>query len=211
MAIFIAVAQLKGGSGKSTLATNLAGYLSAEMAVGLIDADQPQGTSASWATLRAGDSLKLATPHNAGELVQAAQALDATCKVVIIDLPPRLHEISKAALIISDLVTIPVSGSAPEVWAVQDMLDLINQAREKAPKLKARLVWNKYRATRAQDEIIKTVTAQLGIKAMTTHLGNRTAYSEAIGRGLTVGEWPDQKARAEMAALIQEIRKEVKA
>lgn len=210
MAVFIAVAQLKGGSGKSTVATNLAGYLAKEMKVGLIDADQPQGTSASWATLRAGDQLTLATPHNAGELVQAAQSLDSTCDVVIIDLPPRLHEISKAALIISDLVTIPVSGSAPEVWAVQDMLELISQAKEKAPKLKARLVWNKYRDTREQNEIIGAVTKQLGIKAMAAHLGNRAAYSAAIGRGLTVGEWPDQKARAEMAALIQEIRKETK-
>ena len=57
MARFIAVAQLKGGAGKSTLATNLAGYLSREMSTGLIDADQPQGTSASWATLREDSQL----------------------------------------------------------------------------------------------------------------------------------------------------------
>ena len=86
MARFIAVAQLKGGAGKSTLATNLAGYLSREMSTGLIDADQPQGTSASWATLREDSQLKLAAPKSATELVKAAEAMDSACEVVILSL-----------------------------------------------------------------------------------------------------------------------------
>jgi len=209
MARFIAVAQLKGGAGKSTLATNLAGYLSREMSAGLIDADQPQGTSASWATLREDSQLKLAAPKSATELVKAAEAMDSACEVVIIDLPPRLHEISRAALVFSDLVIIPISGSAPEIWAAQDMLGLINEARGKAPDLKCRLIWNRYRHSKTAEATAEAINEQLGIPRFNTTLGSRTAYSEAIGRGLTVHEWSDQKAKTEMQSLVSEIRNEV--
>ena len=53
MAKIISLIQLKGGSGKSTITTNLAGALAMKgERVGLIDADQPQNTSGSWAVIR---------------------------------------------------------------------------------------------------------------------------------------------------------------
>jgi chromosome partitioning protein len=50
----IGIAQLKGGTGGSTLACNLAGELAKIGITVLIDCDVPQGTSSSWAALRAG-------------------------------------------------------------------------------------------------------------------------------------------------------------
>ena len=207
---FITIAQVKGGSGKSTLATNLAGALSAKLKVGVIDADQPQATTASWATIRNDEGLSVETPTNARELVAAAQAMDGTCEVVIIDTPPRLHDMSRAALVLSDLALIPISGSAPDVWATQDMISLIAEAKTKTPRLKARLVWNRYRPTKTSEATIAEISSQLGIEAMASKMGNRVAYSEAIGRGLTVLQWPDPKAQAEVMALVREIRRELK-
>lgn len=48
----IGVIQVKGGAGRSTLSTNLAGELSKVGTTVLIDGDMPQGTSASWFTVR---------------------------------------------------------------------------------------------------------------------------------------------------------------
>ena len=48
----IGVIQVKGGAGRSTLSTNLAGELSKVGKTVLIDGDMPQGTSASWFTVR---------------------------------------------------------------------------------------------------------------------------------------------------------------
>ena len=52
MAKIISIIQVKGGTGKSTLVTNLVGVMAARKKVVLIDADMPQATSASWASIR---------------------------------------------------------------------------------------------------------------------------------------------------------------
>ena len=69
MTKIIGIVQVKGGAGRSTLATNLAGELSKFGRTVLIDGDMPQGTSASWYSIRqqsdkAGDLITdTATDH----------------------------------------------------------------------------------------------------------------------------------------------------
>ena len=48
MGQIIGIIQIKGGVGRSTLATNLAAALTQIGSTALVDADVPQGTSASW-------------------------------------------------------------------------------------------------------------------------------------------------------------------
>ena len=48
----IGIIQVKGGAGRSTVSTNLAGELSKLGKTVLIDCDMPQGTSASWYSVR---------------------------------------------------------------------------------------------------------------------------------------------------------------
>lgn len=213
MAKIISVIQLKGGSGKSTLSTNLVGALAMRgLKVGLIDADQPQNTSGSWAAIRhaampllEGHQLLLHRPKDAKELIQAARAMDAAADWIVIDLPPRLHEISRAALMLSDLAIMPVSPSAAELWAVQDMLELIARAKEKKPDLRALLLWNKYRPSKAATAAIEALE-QMGLDRLDSTLSQRQAYSDALGRGLTVLEGTDTKAKQELEALLKEIQ-----
>jgi len=216
----IGVIQVKGGAGRSTIATNLAGAISIGARVALIDCDMPQGTSASWGAIRQDGqqhmNLTIATAKDHQDLVKVAEDLAETHDYIVIDGPPRIAEITRAMLILSDLCLIPLGASAAEIWATSDLLTTINDAKtfgkEIGKKIDARIIWNRYRGTtNAAKEMPAAVKEELGLPALDTKLGYRVAYSDALARGMTVLEWPDRAARDEMEQLCREVGKIIKA
>lgn len=204
----IGVVQVKGGVGRSTIATNLAGSLPG--AVALVDCDMPQGTSASWAAIREQQgktgTLTIKTAGNHVELVKLVEILSSSHEYVVLDCPPRIAEMTKAALILSDLCLVPLGASAAEVWATSDLLTTIKAASQVKPTVDARIVWNRYRAsTSSAQELSAAVSDGLGLAEMKNKLGLRVAYSDAFARGMTVLEWNDKAARDEMTKLVDEI------
>ena len=114
---------------------------------------------------------------------------------------------TRAALVLADLCLIPVGASAAEIWATSDLLALVEEAKKVKP-VNARMVWTRYRAhTRLAQELSELATKELGLVALSTALGMRVAYMEALGAGLTVGELSEPNARAEITGLINEIQK----
>jgi chromosome partitioning protein len=144
----IGIIQVKGGAGRSTVSTNLAGELSKLGKTVLIDCDMPQGTSASWFSVReqAGKASNLVadTATNHRELVaKVEQYQDAD--FIVLDGPPRIAELTRAILVLADLCLIPVGASAAEIWATSDLLALIEEAKKVKP-VNARMIWTRYRA-----------------------------------------------------------------
>lgn len=210
MSRVIGVVQVKGGAGRSTIATNLAGMLSAEgKRVALIDCDMPQGTSASWAAIRLADkpaSLTIATASNHNELAKQVESLDAEHDYLVLDGPPRIAEMTRAALILSHISLIPMGASAAEIWATSDLLTTIHEAREVKPDLDARILWTRFRgSTKSAQELSHAAQGELGLKELKSKIGYRVAFSEALARGLTVTEWPERTAKVEMLAVGKEI------
>lgn len=208
MTQIIAVVQEKGGTGKSTIATNLVGMATTNLRVALVDADLPQGTSASWSAIRLKEkpeNLTAKTANNYQELIELVQELKTTHDLIVIDAPPRVAEITKAALIMSTLTLIPLGASAAEVWGTMDLLQIIESAKTHK-SIKARILWNRFRAsTRSAKELSETVKSELKIKQLDTKIGYRVAYCEALARGLTALEWTDKQARQEIKALGKEV------
>jgi len=210
-AAIIGLVQVKGGAGRSTIATNLAGELSRFQDVALLDCDLPQATSASWAALReqAGQAgrLQADTVRDHRELVNKVEALERKVGAIILDGPPRLAEMSRAIILLSDLCLVPVSASAAEVWATSDLLVLIEDAR-KMRKVNARLLWTRFRAhTRLAQELAAEADKALKLQALKSALGYRVAYPEALGLGRTAAEMGDPEARNEVVGLVAEIRR----
>jgi len=204
----ISLVQQKGGAGRSTLATNIAGILSKAHDVTLIDCDVPQGTTASWYAIRREDNhpgnLNVLTADSYTSLVNQVHGL--TTEYLILDAPPRVEEITRAILMLSDLLLIPLGASAAEIWATTDLIDTIQDAEKKHKGLITRIVWNRYRGyTKSAQELSKAVNTGLPVKSCKTKLGYRVAYAEALGRGLTVAEWGNMTARHEIVALTAEI------
>lgn len=206
----IGIVQLKGGAGRSTLATNLATILSRKAPTALLDCDMPQGTSASWYAVREAEGraerLTLANVETARDLVGTIEGLDHD--YVVIDAPPRIAEVTRAILMLSDLLLIPLGASAAEIWATTDLLETIEEAQAERPELKSRIVWNKFRAyTKSAPELRDAVKKELKAPALKNTMGYRVAYSEALARGLAADEWTDKAAREEVRAVVAEIER----
>lgn len=212
----IGVIQVKGGAGRSTVSTNLAGEMSKHGKTVLIDCDMPQGTSASWFAVRQqaetkqgrllSANLTADTAANHRELVaKVEQHQDAD--YIILDGPPRIAELTRAILVLADLCIVPVGASAAEIWATSDLLVLIEEAKKVKPVM-ARMIWTRYRShTRLAQDLSEMAAKELGLVALSTSLGLRVAYMEALGEGLTVAEMSEPSAKAEVRQLTEEIQK----
>ena len=216
MAKIIGVIQVKGGAGRSTLATNLAGELGKVGRTVLIDADMPQGTSASWYAIReqagkAGgtdSNLVADTAADHRELIAKVERhTQAGADFIVLDGPPRIAEMTRAIMVLADLCLVPVGASVAEIWATADVLAIIEQAK-KVRAIDARMIWTRHRSfTNLAKELTEQATAELGLPILKTSLGLRVAYPEALGAGLTAAELPDPNARMELRFLIAEINR----
>lgn len=207
----VGIIQVKGGVGRSTIATNLAAVFSLNQPTALIDCDLPQGTSASWYAVRKAEmppaNLTLATAGDYRELVSCAEELSRSHRYLIIDAPPRIAEMTRAIIAMSTLSLVPLGASAAEIWSTADLLQVIEAARFYRPDIDARIVWNRYRGnTREALEVSEAARTELGLRELTSRLGYRVAYSEALARGLSVDEWLDRTAHAEILALAAEVQ-----
>lgn len=121
----VAVVSLKGGTGKTSLALHLAGELGATVA----DCD-PQGSASQWA--ESGDLEFPVVPLEAGRGAARFQAALETidAETVVLDCPPELAETAMLAALLADLLLIPATPSALDLWAAQRAVALAQEARE---------------------------------------------------------------------------------
>lgn len=208
MAKVIALCQVKGGAGRSTVSTNLAAELSKRGKTVLIDADLPQATAASWFAIRKqakpNTSLTTATAKDHHDLLQKVRQY-ADADFVVIDGPPRIAEVTRVLLLLSDVTLIPVGASVAEIWATTDVLSIIEEARKVKP-IDARVVWTRYRShTKLAKELGSQAKSELRLPILESVLALRVAYPDALGNGLSVAEVADQTARAEITAFVNEV------
>lgn len=207
MTQYISVAQLKGGVGKTTIAYNLCGFLIEENKTVLaIDADMPQGTLSSWANLYEHENFTCTCANSVEELIEIYKQADGKFDYVITDTPPHMAEIMKATLFVSDLVLLPIAASAPDIWAVWDMLEIISNATEsKGNKINLRIVWNKFKETKKANEIRADAVESFKYKEIPTIISPYVAYSEAIGVGKHALTFHHKKAKDQFYSFGQDV------
>lgn len=184
MALTIAVSSLKGGVGKSTLCLNVAVALhAAGHRVLLVDAD-PQATLVAWAARAAelghdGPPVVAMTGTTLRrDLARVAEGFD----VVIVDSPPRMATEARAAMLAADLVVLPVTPGAADLWAARETVAVLEDARSLRPELRAVAVLNRAdRTTLAK--MAATAVADLGIEALDVTMAARVTIGEATLAG----------------------------
>ncbi|MBO9355929.1 AAA family ATPase [Bordetella petrii] len=206
----IALLNQKGGSGKTTLATHLAGELAFEgYKVVLIDAD-PQGSASDWAERRAQNGQKrlygvfgLARESLHVEVPQVAQTAD----FVVIDGPPRAAVITRSALLAADLALIPVQPSAYDIWATQEMVRLVEEARLYRPALRAAFVVNRRVVGTVIGREARAALAEQILPALAVEICQRIVFADSVAGGLLVRERDARCAAAhEIARLAAQVR-----
>ncbi|MDE2252716.1 MAG: AAA family ATPase [Betaproteobacteria bacterium] len=202
----IAILNQKGGVGKTTLSVNLAASLTrAGSRVLLIDAD-PQGSALDWVAAREAEPLfpvvGLPKPTLHRDVDQISEGYDH----VLIDGPPRVAELARSAIMASDLVLIPVQPSPYDVWAADEVVKLLDEARIYKPGLQAAFVVNRKIVNTALGRDVRDALATYSPPVLDAAICQRIVFAESAAQGLASFESePDGPAAREVEALREEI------
>ena len=209
----IVVGGIKGGSGKTTLSTNLCVLkaLSGQKIL-LVDTDQ-QKSSSEWAEHR--ESLNIETPWTTiqleGEAIRTQiPKLKKDYDEVIVDVGAGNTNSQRAALMVATILIAPFQPRCLDVWTVDKLSNLIQEARMFNADLKVFAVINKAEA-RGKDNCraVEVLKKMSGVECLENMVCQRKAFSNAIAEGLGVIELKpkDLKAISEIQNLNDTITK----
>ena len=204
--MIVALLNQKGGVGKTTLAMHLAGELSnGGKQVTVIDAD-PQGSALDWAAARQSEPLfsvvgfPRATIHK--EIAQLGQGYEH----IIIDGPPRVTDLARSAIMASDIVVIPVQPSPYDIWAAEEVVKLITEARVYKENIKSVFVVNRKITNTAIGRDVRDALAAYPVHVLNASVAQRVVFAEAAAQGQAIFEIdPAGPAVAEMEAVAAEL------
>jgi chromosome partitioning protein len=198
----------KGGSGKTTDATNIACAFARYGNDGddclLIDAD-PQGSSRNWNDANHGQMLPV-IGLDRDTLAVDLRAISHGFEYVVIDGAPRIAKTTAAAIRVSHLVVIPVQPSPYDIWACEDLVNLIKARQEvsdgnpQACFLISRVI----KGTKIGKEIYDEL-ARYELPILNSFTTQRVAYPTSARKGLSVYQSGDKEAIKEIDAIYNEI------
>ena len=209
--VIIGLINQKGGVGKTTLSVNLAAAFAEEKGtrVLLIDTDE-QATARQWAAAR--KKRNLAHKFMVVGMTKADIYDNYLDKIrenydhTVIDAPAGRGDdtrIARDIISVSDLVLIPVRPAAPDVWASDKIISLIEEVRKFKPLIKATYIVNCRQdntiLARETDDVLKMQP----ILTLNTTVKNRTGIGWTFSRGWSVFDL--KKERNKKAAGVAEI------
>lgn len=199
----IAVLNQKGGSGKTTISTNLArSFQLAGNDTLLIDSD-PQGSSMDWYAAHKDNPVEV---DFIPKPILESKIRKIKKDFVIIDGAPQASDLAISAILASNLVIIPVTPSPYDIWASEDLINLVKQRIQITKgKLRAALVISRaIKNTKIGKEVVDILKGyELPILTARTH--NRIIYSNSAMSGQTVfDEIPQGEASQEINAIMKE-------
>jgi len=203
----IAVVNLKGGAGKTTLAVHLArGLEIIGHSVAIVDTD-PQHSALDWYAAGDGTATEVIEgEQNSLDLRNQIAALNSNFGALIIDGAPHAAALTQVAIEAANLVLIPVTPSPLDIWATQEVVDLVKQERRRRRKLKVAFVmWRITPRTKIIDAAADAL-AHMKLPLLRTRIHQRVNYAAAMIEGRTVLDTARTgPAATEIRALIKNI------
>ncbi|MDA8381760.1 MAG: AAA family ATPase [Betaproteobacteria bacterium] len=213
--MIITVGNTKGGVGKTTLAVNLAIARAMQgRDVWLVDADR-QGTAQTAIGIRAeaGQEPGIACATYPDGPTLRAQVLQQKGKFedVIIDAGGRDSTALRAALVLSDILLVPFQPRSYDVWALDHIAALVDEARSVRDGLRALAILNCADPGETSSDNLEAAAAVADVpqfEYLPTPIRRRKAFANAAGAGLSVLEQKpaDRKAVEELRALVDALR-----
>ena len=211
----IAILHQKGGVGKTTLALNLAAEAQSRGLRALVVDTDPQRTTAEWRNLRNEDGtlpnlpiIETSSKLLHRELPQLTEGYDR----VFIDTSAGLNERSNSAVKAADLVLVPSSPSAPDLWSCVGLFRYVHDHAIDTPK-PCVVVYNLTQTNSRNLTLIRSTQEEIaesyGVNFMDAALVRRNAWSVVMWKGRTIlegtGKDHDPKAIADLKGVYDEL------
>lgn len=192
----------KGGTGKTTATINISTCLSRQgYHVAVVDTD-PQRSLTNWNKLQTA-KFDLYTAESEKDVYQVRKELKEY-DYVIIDGAGSLSVITSAAVMVSDLVVIPVSPSPLDFSASGSVIDVL-EAQEFSRKVPACFLISRIINNTTMLDVLKTSIDNTKYSRLKTGLINRQSYIKTLINGETIFDSKDVKAIGEIEILTNEI------
>ena len=218
----VAVVAKKGGVGKTTMAASMAVQAFARAAsskgdddageippglVSLIDRD-PQGSLTKWWNLRKNDWPAIVDGVTQGGLGRALDAAGrAGTRLTFVDCPPGYYATyMEEAIREADLVLIPTSAGAQDMWAVEEMIEMAKASRKPYKVFLSNVGFRQQMTGKAV-----TALSERGL-LLRSVVHRRVGIARPLASGKTVSEVrPLRTAYHEVAALWWTVEAELRA
>ena len=201
----------KGGVGKSTLAVNLAVHQASEgFDVAIVDTDR-QGSAAAWSAVRDEEGITPRIPcvQVFGKIHRELEDLKKRYGFLIVDAGGRDSAELRTAMGVADILLMPLQPSQADVWATEDIVQVLEQARSFNPAIRARAVLNRcpthplVRETRESRSYLEAAGIELADVVIRDRISFRRSFGE--GRGVSEIRPLDDKSMLELRALWKEV------
>jgi chromosome partitioning protein len=204
--MIISIQNQKGGVGKTTLAVHISHALALrDEPTLLLDAD-PQGSARDWAAARKSQPPFSVVGLDRPTIHRDLPAIAKNYVHVVIDGPPRVTDLARSAIAAADLVLIPVQPSPYDVWAAQEVINLIQEASVFKEKLKSVFVINRKIANTAIGRDVTEALSGYGLPVLRSQICQRVSFAESAASGQTVMEIdPNGQAAQEITVLVNEL------
>jgi chromosome partitioning protein len=207
--MILTVGNTKGGVGKTMLAINITIARALRGSdVLLIDGDE-QHTATIFTELRNSQigsaGYTAVSLHGAAIRTQVRQLVPKYSDIVI-DVGGRDTGSLRAALTVTDTLLIPVQPRTFDIWAIDQVIALIKEAREINPSLRAVAILNAADAQGSDNiDAADALEEAEGIEMLELTIGRRKAFPNAAALGKAVIEQnpKDPKAIKEFNTLMR--------
>ncbi len=207
--MIILIGSQKGGCGKSTLAINIAAELTrlSEDLV-LVDVDR-QLTASRWAQDRGeSDLAEITCVAQFDNIKNTLESLNEKYKFVIVDVAGRDSRELRAGMLAADILLTPIRPSQADLDTLPSLTEIVSQAKDLNEGLECKAVLT---LASANPHVIEAKEAKEFLadfpefQLCKSIIRDRKAYRDSLSEGAGVIDWKDNKAKAEIQLLVQEL------
>ena len=203
----------KGGVGKTTITTNVAFDLTQRgYKVLLVDAD-PQLSVLSWADIRETPLpfSVMGMPKTAMKEALPKMKINGNLYFIVIDGAPRMTDLARAAIISSDFIIMPMQPSGYDLWATNELIQMVEEAKIYKSNLITAVVLNRVVGNTILAREMTKNMQENNWQFFDTNIHQRQLYSLAATQGLTVFDVDSKSESAkEISKFTDELLKVIK-